>query len=90
MNNYLNTENCKINEPRETAKMILGNTDAFLEETGTTLEIVFSSITGARRDDSTSVDPGNGDISMMDTLRRQRAVAERILKIATEIREALW
>lgn len=90
MGNYLNTENCQINEPRETAKMILGNTDVFLDEIGKTLEMVFSSITGERRDASPSVDPGNGDISMMDALRRQRATAERIFKIVTEIKEALW
>ena len=90
MSNYLNTENCQINEPKETAKMILENTDAILEETGEILELVFSSINGERRDTLTSVETGNVDISMMVTLRRQRAVAERILKIATEIREVLW
>ena len=92
MSNYLNTENCQINEQRETAKMVLENTDAILKETGTILELVFSSISGERRDvtPTPSIDHGNGDTSMMDTLRRQRAVAERILKIATEIREVLW
>ena len=90
MSNYLNTENCQINEPRETAKMILENIDAIQKEAGTVLEMVFSSISGERRDDALIVDQGNGDKSMMDTFRRQRAVAERILKIATEIREMLW
>ena len=90
MSNYLNTENCQINEQRETAKMILENIDAIQKEAGTVLERVFSSISGERRDDALIVDQGNGDKSMMDTLRRQRATAERILKIATEIREVLW
>ena len=92
MSEYLNMANCQINGPRETAKMVLENTDATLKETGTILEMVFSSISGERRDvpPTPIVDQGNGDTSMMDTLRRQRETAERILKIATEIREVLW
>ena len=92
MSNYLNTENCKINEPRETVKMVLNNTDEILKETRMNLENVFESISGERGDVAKTpcADQDNGDISMMDTLRRQRATAERILKIAIEIREALW
>ena len=88
MSEYLNMANCQINEPRETAKMVLENTDAILKETATILELVFSSLNGEQREVALSAD--NGDKTMMDTLRRQRATAECILEIANKIREVLW
>lgn len=82
----------EVNEPRETAKMILESNDHILDELSNQLRDIFEALSGGTttNNDSASRVADKQDSNMLDTLRRQRDLAEFILKVSVRIREALW
>lgn len=82
----------EISEPRETAKMILENTDNILNELNNHLKAIFEALSGGTptNSDSAARVADKQDLNMLDTLRRQRDLAEDILKVSVRIREVLW
>lgn len=75
-------------EKRETAKMILENMDAILNEIENQLWLIDAGICNPKQKNGEVKEPVDG--CMLDTLQRQRNKAEEILKIAIHIREGLW
>lgn len=82
----------EVNEPRETAKMILESNDHILDELSNQLRDIFEALSGGTptNNDSAARVADKQDSNMLDTLRRQRDLAEYILKVSVRIREALW
>lgn len=77
----------EINKPRETAKSILENMDAILTELSGELHRIDDAINKPspledRKEPS--------DETMLETLNRQRNIADSLLKTAIHIREGLW
>ena len=79
----------KVNEPRETAKGILGKTDQILEETYASLNQLSHNLIGEFTPADNQKDTPQ-DMNMMETLMRQRAQAERILQIVIKLTERLY
>lgn len=79
-------------ETRETAKSIMDNTDAFLKEIFSVTCQLTDAINGKRESpiNEESFQKGAQDYSMLDTLRRQRALMEILLQCLTEVRDALY
>lgn len=75
------------NEPRETAKSILENMDAILNELSAELRRIENAIYGPKPLEDPKDHP---DECMLETLNRQRNTAEQLLKTAVHIREGLW
>lgn len=89
----LNFENCSVpttngvNVPRETAKSILENMDAILKELSAELRRIDDAIYAPTPLEDAKE---TADDCMLDTLNRQRNMAEQLLKTAVHIREGLW
>lgn len=93
----MNFENLACAERSETkavepAKSILENMDAILKELGTELRRIDDVIYSPSNVNSNSVCDVNEphDDCLLQTLGRQRNLAESLLKIAVHIREGLW
>jgi len=93
----MNFENLARTERSETkavepAKPILENMDAILKELGTELRRIDDVIYSPSNVNSNSVCDVNDqqDDCLLQTLGRQRNLAESLLKIAVHIREGLW
>ena len=87
-----NFENAKIEVTEkggslEPAKAMLENTDALLKELASELDHIEFAIFGKERPMETKE---TCDTSMLETLNRQKNVAETCLRTAIHIREGLW
>ena len=71
----------------ESAKTILENMDAILKELENELTRIESAIYSEKPIEGTNTPK---DKSMLETLNRQRDMAEGLLKLAVHIREGLW
>lgn len=72
----------------ETAKDILNNTDAILQNLEDEVTRINDALYGRKERPTEMKEPQ--DLSMLATLRRQRDWAEQLLKGVCHIREALW
>lgn len=72
----------------ESAKSILENMDAILDELGTELRKIDDAIYSPSNAGCDVNEPR--DACLLDTLNRQRNLAESLLKIVVHIREGLW
>ena len=79
---------CPETDRVETVKSILENNDAIQKELMNVIGSIDEAIYGTRT--NANMEKEAPDISLLDTLKRQRNYNERILKAIVRIKEALW
>ena len=72
----------------ESAKSILENMDAILNELGNELRQIDDAIHSPGKVERDATEPQ--DECLLGTLNRQRHIAEKLLETAVHIREGLW
>lgn len=81
----------KVNEPKETVKEILENTDAIHNELFNTVDSLQAAIyKGAEPKPNAKPVDGPRNEPMLAIIRRHRNEAEELLKMLDDIRSALW
>ena len=80
-------ESMVVSEPRETAKMILENTDAILTEMKAQLDSIEFAVIGMKPSEDNQK---RAEECMLDTLRNQSEMAEGLLQTVIRIKARLW